>query len=167
MGAWGHGPFDNDTAADFAHDVRACATLPHPLPARTALLLETMRQVLNGDAEVRPDQPSDYELDYRIERALAAVAFVADAVTGICAHTDTPFARGVDDSPEADLLPPLLPPTGLEPVTPELHSTAMALVSWLRDRLVMDEAGRALATELACLHSDLASYDPAQYAGNL
>lgn len=163
MGAWGSGPFDNDTAADFAHDLRACATLPHPLPARTALLLDTMRQVINGDVTVRPDQPTYFELDYRVERAVAAVAFTADAVTGICCHTDNAFARGVDDGPEANLLPPLLPPTGLELVTPELHATAMALLSWLDHRLVMDDAGRRFAQELHLMYSDLAAYDPANY----
>lgn len=120
--------------------------------------------MLDTDVTIRPDQPAHFELDCRVERAMAAVAFTADAVTGICAHTDNAFARGVDDTPEVNLLQPLLPPTGLEPVTPELHSAAMALLTWLDHRLVMDEAGRAFATELICLHSDLATYDPAHYA---
>jgi hypothetical protein len=157
MGAWGLGPFDNDTAADFAHDVRACDTLDHPLPARTALLLHTMREVIGGDATIHPDEPGRYELDYRVERAVAAVAFTADAVTGICCHTDNSFARGVGDDGE------YLPQAQFEPVSPALHSAAMAVLSWVDHRLVMDQTGREFARELHLLYSDLATYDPAHY----
>lgn len=154
MGAWGHGPFDNDTAADFAHDLRQCSTLPAPLPARTALLLDTMRQVLNGE-----DQPSDYGLDYRVERAVAAVAYVADACARRCHHTDSAFARGVQD--DGDLYPPVV----LEPVTAELHATALALLDWIGQRLITDDAGTAFAQELNLLRDDLNRYQPAAAAG--
>lgn len=151
MGAWGPGPFDNDTAADFAHDVRACDRLPHPLPARTALLLDTLRQVLHGEVEVRPDQPSVYELDYRVERAVAAVAFVADTIQGRCHHTDNAFARGVADDQDATLLDPV----EFEPVSEELLATTMAFLDWIEHRLVLDDAGRTFQTELDKLRADL------------
>lgn len=154
MGAWGTGPFDNDTAADFAHDLRTCDELPYPPRARTAVLLDTMRKALTGTTELHPDEQSACELDYRVERAVAAVAYIADNVQGRCHHTNNPFARGVGDDGN------LLPPVELEPVTDVLLGNSLALLDWIEHQLVLDSAGKAFQQELDKLRSDLQAYTP-------
>lgn len=147
MGAWGHGPFDNDTAADFAAELRHAADLP----TRTQVLLTTLRTVVFGtEVEISDGEPGLYELDYRVERAVAAVAFTADMARGRCHHTDNAFARGVAKDDEH-----LNPPVELEPVSPELAATCMALLDWVTHRLVLDDAGKEFTAVLDSLREDV------------
>ncbi len=61
MGTWGIGPFDNDTAADFAGDLDEA-----PMEQREAMI----RRVLKRAAE-----PADYLITPDAERAVAAAAW--------------------------------------------------------------------------------------------
>lgn len=157
MGAWGNAPFDNDTAADYAYTVRSAETPA----ARTNVLRATMRLLVLGQPalQLRPlgsEAGVVYEMDYRVEQAIAAAAFVADGVRGECHHTDNAFARGVSEKDDDTLNPP----AELEPVDDALWTLAMATVDWLEHRLVMDEAGAELSVELAKLKDDLRRYEP-------
>lgn len=94
MGTWGTGPFDSDSAADFAGDVRGCSD-PQ---ARNDLLLITIRAGIERLETVRLDNV--YSWGFELEQAIAATAFVADEYTGKKEFTDCSFARGVDDDME-------------------------------------------------------------------
>jgi hypothetical protein len=98
MGTWAEGPFDNDSAADFAHGVRERTDAQ----ARHDLLLATLR----AGIEILPNQQltNEYAWGYELEFAVASAAFVADEYTGVKKFTDTPYARGVSEDGD-DLLP--------------------------------------------------------------
>lgn len=68
MSSWGCGPFDNDTAADFAADLDQA-----PEPARLGMLHTALTAVDTG---------GDYVDGARAEVALAAVALVARDLNG-------------------------------------------------------------------------------------
>lgn len=68
MSSWGCGPFDNDTAADFAADLDEA-----PEPARIGMLHAALTAV---------DTAGDYVDGARAEMALAAVALVARDLNG-------------------------------------------------------------------------------------
>lgn len=90
MGAWGYDIFDNDTAADFSSYVENCSDTE----ARQDLLMATMGAVL--EASVEPEAMAEgYEFDYKVEQALAAAAYVADARNGRHDFTDTAYAMGL------------------------------------------------------------------------
>lgn len=109
MGTWATGPFDNDSAADFADDIRGCTDLDE----RHDLLLATLR---DGSLTVpHADLSPEYSYGYKLEFAIAAAAFVADEHTGVKKFTDNSYARGVGEDmqlmpfvefhqPSADLL---------------------------------------------------------------
>lgn len=129
MGAWDHGPFDNDTAADFAYEIRECSDMQ----ARSALLLSTLRAAVALD--VPPGMLNDdFEMDHRLEEAVAAAAFVADRHTGNSDFTDNPYARGVADDAELSLLPPVR----LERPTPELLRAAAEALGTIVGYMIRD-----------------------------
>lgn len=91
MGAWDHGIFDNDSAADFSGALEDCSDVE----ARHDLLMATMGAIL--EREIRPDEMTpDYEFGYEVEHALASAAYIADAKNGVHQFTDNPFAMGHD-----------------------------------------------------------------------
>jgi hypothetical protein len=94
MGTWDTGPFDNDSAADFAGAIQDC-TGPE---ARHDLLLATLGA--GTEALPRAELTNEYSWGYELEQAFAAAAFVADEYTGRKQFTDTSYARGVDDDME-------------------------------------------------------------------
>lgn len=104
MGTWDTGPFDNDSAADFAGDIRGCSG-PE---ARHDLLLATLRA--GTEVLSRTQLKSEESYGYELEHAVAAAAFVADEHTHRKDFTNTSFARGVGDDmelkPYVDFLPP-------------------------------------------------------------
>lgn len=108
MGTWHTGPFDNDSAADFAGDVRDC-TGP---AARGGLLTAALR---GGQEYLRTNRAltEEYSWGYELEHAIAAAAFVADEYTGEKRFTDCSYARGVGD--DMELLPyvEFLPPSAI------------------------------------------------------
>ncbi len=92
MGAWDTGIFDNDNAADFASFVGACSDTE----ARQDLLMATMGALL--EEHIGPDEMSlDYEFDHKVENALAAAAYVADAKNGCHDFTDNAYAKQLVD----------------------------------------------------------------------
>lgn len=97
MGTWATGPFDNDSAADFAGDLRDCSG-PE---ARHDLLLTTLTAGTSALETAQLD--NEYSWGYELEHAIAAAAFVADEYTGRKVFTDTSYARGVGD--DMELLP--------------------------------------------------------------
>lgn len=94
MGTWGTGPFDSDSAADFAGDVRGCSD-PQ---ARNDLLLITIRAGIERLETVRLDNV--YSWGFELEQAIAATAFVADEYRAERRFTNSPYARGVGDDDE-------------------------------------------------------------------
>jgi hypothetical protein len=99
MGMWGCGPFDNDTAADFAASLSEEASVIN----RAWLIIEALADAL--DAELKPVDLRVYALGGLLERAVAAAAFVADAHQGVVNFTDSAYARAFGDDDE-----PLDPP---------------------------------------------------------
>lgn len=100
MGTWDTGPFDNDTAADFAADLRSLPTTE----ARDDYLKTTLFHFID-----EPYPPAEIVgvvgFHHSFAEAVAASAFVTDKITGFEEFTDTPFARGVTDDGEPELLP--------------------------------------------------------------
>lgn len=94
MGTWDTGPFDNDSAADFAADIQACSGPD----ARHDLLLATLRAGTSHLSSVR--LTDGYAWGYEVEHAVAAAAFVVDEYTGMKQFTNCSYARGVDDNME-------------------------------------------------------------------
>ena len=126
MGAWGYGPFDNDSAADFAYDVRET----HGPTERQSLLLLTLAA---GTVYLRSHRAGEW--DWELEFAVAAAAFTADEHTGIKQFTDCSYARGVEDDEELSLKPYVQ----FGPLAPELLDVSRLFVSRL---LVWMEAAR-------------------------
>lgn len=92
MGAWDHGIFDNDNAADFSSYVEDCSDVQ----ARQDLLMATMGALVERD--IRDDEMTpDYEFGYEVEFALASAAYVADARNGRHDFTDTSYAMHLVD----------------------------------------------------------------------
>jgi hypothetical protein len=89
MGAWDIGPFDNDTAADFANDLDDAAE-----HERIPLLRRALDAVIACDAYL--------DSDFGVE-ALAAVAIVASDLPG--GQEFTSDAYGPDEPIPADLYP--------------------------------------------------------------
>lgn len=96
MGTWDTGPFDNDSAADFASDIRTCTDAQ----ARHDLLLATLGA--GTEKAATADLTDEYSWGYELEHAVAAAAFTADEYTGTKQFTDTSYARGVSDSMELE-----------------------------------------------------------------
>lgn len=126
MGTWATGPFDNDSAADFAHDVRET----HGPAKRQSLLLVTLA---DGTAYLRSHQAGEW--GWELEHAVAAAAFVADEYTGAKQFTNCSYARGVEDDEELSLKPYV----EFGPVLPELLTAARVFV---RNLMVWMEAAR-------------------------
>lgn len=112
MGAWSPEPFDNDTAADYAHSLRA-----KPPAARLDFLMGALRHIS------MMDELPYTGVEYELQEALAAAAFVAEAHTGTHPFTDdNPFALGTRD--DGSVLPfPELPPPTPPLLTVALHCT--------------------------------------------
>lgn len=121
MGTWAYGPFDNDTAADYAGELDDLAT-----PAeRAALLTQTLEEALRLQHE-----PSDlrvYALGWRLETAVAAAAFVADAHRDVVRFTDSVYARHMDDDDE------LGDPPDVGTPSPELVALAVRAMDGVLD----------------------------------
>lgn len=96
MGTWDTGPFDNDSAADFAGNIQDCTT-PQARHDLLLMALQTGRERLQ-----RTDCLLDnvYAWGWELEQAIAAAAFVADEFTSTKQFTDTPYARGVGEDME-------------------------------------------------------------------
>ncbi|RYY14277.1 MAG: DUF4259 domain-containing protein [Alphaproteobacteria bacterium] len=76
MGAWGTGPFDNDSAADWAGELTEATP-----QERSRLLRRTLQAVLlHGDSGVELDASS--EEDWGAEEAITAAAVIASALPG-------------------------------------------------------------------------------------
>jgi hypothetical protein len=97
MGCYGDGPFDSDTAADFAAALHDCSDTD----ARHDLLLATM----NAFGELWGIALPEYELDSILEEAVAAAAFVADSYTGRHDFTDNAEARGTPEMIAGEYVP--------------------------------------------------------------
>lgn len=128
MGTWAAGPFDNDSAADFASDVNGCTDAD----ARHDLLMATLRagSQLLGTPGV--ELSNEFSWGYELEMAIAAAAFVADAHTGTKQFTDTSYARGVGDDME------LLPYAEIHQPTSELLGDARVFVQLMLRRMEYD-----------------------------
>lgn len=126
MGTWDTGPFDNDSAADFAGAVQDCSG-PE---ARNDLLLITIRAGIERLKTVRLDNV--YSWGYELEQAIAATAFVADEYTGKKRFTDCSYARGVDDDIELKPYVEFLSVRG-ELVAASRHFLGQLLVCMKRD----------------------------------
>lgn len=94
MGTWAYGPFDNDTAADYAGNLR---DLPTPYK-RTQQIITTLNEVM--DAKLEATDLGVYALGWQLEQAVAAAAIVADAHQGVMKFTDSVYARGVMENDE-------------------------------------------------------------------
>lgn len=95
MSMWGYGPFDNDTGADLAGDLR---DLPG-LGERVKLITEVLSELLNGPSP-GPADLAVHSLGWRMEQAMAAAAIVADAQQGEMRFTAAVSARGLTDGDE-------------------------------------------------------------------
>lgn len=156
MGCFGVGPFDSDTAGDFAAEVRGGSDTQ----ARQDILLFTMRNLVQAD-DIVLNSMADYELDSDVERAVAAVAFIADAIRKRSHWTNTSFARGCKDTPPYDLLDPV----DIGEVPDALWVTAMAVLEKVEQLLLTDDStGEVSATEyrkvLSELRDDLRHHEP-------
>lgn len=110
MGTWAAGPFDNDSAADFAQDIHSCSDKD----ARHDLLLATLRGgsehlLALGQRGERLD--NEYSWGYELEHAVAAAAFVADEFTGVKCFTDTVYAKEFDEDDEPTVYAEFHPPS--------------------------------------------------------
>lgn len=155
MGCWGVGPFDSDTAADFAHEVRSGSDVQ----ARQDVLLFAMRNLVQAD-ELTLHSMADYELDSDVERAVAAVAFIADKIRGRDHWTNTSFARGCKDTPPYDLLPLV----DIGQVPDSLWVTGMAVLEKVEQLLLTDDSTGELSADtyrkvLAELRDDLRHHE--------
>lgn len=156
MGCWGVGPFDSDTAADFASEVRGGSDTE----ARQDILLFAMRNLVQA-TDLTLHSMADYELESDVERAVAAVAFIADKVRGREHWTDTSFARGCKNTPPYDLLDPV----DIGEVPDALWVTAMAALDKVEQLLLTDDStGEVSAAEyrkvLTELRNDLRKREP-------
>ena len=156
MGAWGVGPFDCDTAADFAAGVRKASDTE----ARQDILLMAMRSLVQA-TDLTLHSMADYELESDVERAVAAVAFIADAIRERSHWTDTSFARGCKDTPPYDLLDPV----DIGTVTDVLWISAMAVLDKVAHLLAADDSTGELSADayrkvLAELREDLRHREP-------
>jgi hypothetical protein len=151
MGCWGPGPFDSDTAADYAHEVRSASDLE----ARADVLHFAMRNLVQAE-ELTLHRFEDYELESVVERAVAAVAFVADRIRNRCHWTDTSFARGCKREEPYDLLPPV----ELAPVTDPLWVCAMAALDKVQHLLLTDDSAGDYLKVLGELRDDLRQHEP-------
>ncbi len=91
MGAWDTGPFDNDSAADFASDVGGLITVEK----RQRWIQQALQAVRDGAGR---EIEEGYEFPYEIEFAIAGAAFLADAHTGRKDFTDTVYAKLLDET---------------------------------------------------------------------
>lgn len=92
MGTWGHGPFDNDTAADWGNDLDDLPAAERPTAVRAAL-----ERALAEDGYL--------DGDYGTE-AVAAAAVVASQCSG-GPSLEPPYAPEEPVPPLPDDLPPL------------------------------------------------------------
>lgn len=152
MGAWGPGPFDSDTASDYASEVRGASDLE----ARADVLHFAMRNLVQAD-DLTLHRYEDYELESEVERAVAAVAFIADRVRERCHWTDTSFARGCKREEPYDLLPPV----ELAPVDDVLWISAMAVLDKVEHLLLSDDSAGEYRAVLTELREDLRHHEPA------
>lgn len=152
MGSWGPGPFDSDTASDYADEVRRGSDTE----ARADILHFAMRNLVQAD-NITLARYADYELESDVERAVAAVAFIADKIRDRCHWTNTAHARGCEKFPPYSLLPPV----ELAPVTDELWVCAVAVLDKVNTLLVSDDsAGEYVVHTLGELRNDLRRYEP-------
>lgn len=156
MGCWGVGPFDSDTAADFAHEVRSGSDTE----ARQDILLFTMRNLVQA-TDLTLHSMADYELESDVERAVAAVAFIADKIRKRDHWTNTSFARGCKDTPPYDLLDPV----DIGDVPDALWVTAMAVLDKVKHLLLTDDSEGELSAAayrkvLDELRDDLRHHEP-------
>lgn len=151
MGSYGPGPFDSDTASDFASEVRH-ASDPE---ARNDVLHFAMRNLVQAEGLVLA-RYADYELESEVERAVAAVAFIADTIRERCHWTDTVDARGCTGQP----LYGLLPPVKLAPVDDALWISAMAVLDKVELLLVADDSAGEYRANLTALRDDLRHREP-------
>lgn len=96
MGTWAEGPFDNDSAADFAYDIQEAVSGEE----RHDRLLDALSA---GSVYLNTSHPrlsDEYAWGYQLEYAIAAAAFTADEHTGVKQFTNCSYARGVDDDME-------------------------------------------------------------------
>lgn len=131
MGTWSTGPFDNDSAADFAYEVQNCSE-PQ---ARNDLLMITIRAGIERLSTVRLDNV--YSWGYELEQAVAATAFVADEYTGEKRFTDCSYARGVGDDDQLNPYVEFLSVRG-ELVAASRHFLGQLLVCMKRDDIEQD-----------------------------
>jgi Domain of unknown function (DUF4259) len=151
MGSYGPGPFDSDTASDFASEVRH-ASDPE---ARADVLHFAMRNLVQAEGLVLA-RYADYELESEVERAVAAVAFIADQVRERCHWTNTADARGCTGEPPYDLLPA----PELAPVSDTLWISAMAVLDKVDLLLAPDDSAGEYRKNLAALRDDLRHREP-------
>lgn len=151
MGCWGPGPFDSDTAADFASEVRGGSDLE----AREDILHFALRNLVQ-DETITLERFEDYELASDVERAVAAVAFLADKIRNRCHWTDTSFARGCVSTPPYELLPEV----ELAPVSDTLWIAAIAVLDKVEKLMVDDDSAGDYRLVLADLRTDLRHHEP-------
>lgn len=151
MGTWDTGPFDSDTAADWAFTVRDCTDAD----ARRTLLEFTLRGALadiidSGDGHY----DTAYELPTHVQHGYAAAAFVTDAARQQCKHTNSPYARGV-----AGVAPyELLPPVQLPQPDRELVALAVSVLDVIAARLdPADEMATSYLVHVRDIRADLTS----------
>lgn len=94
MGMWGLGPFDNDSAADYAGRLRDMRGSAERVEDIYNLLTETLNTPL------KKANLALHSMGWRLEEAVAAAAIVADAHRGEMRFTDTAYARGVGEDDE-------------------------------------------------------------------
>lgn len=95
MGAWGLGPFDNDTAADLADDL--ADDLGDP-----ALVVEQLTEVLAEAGDTPPDEPLDADLGAEALAAAEVVAALAGHPGEALAAAE--LAEGDQEPPSLDVL---------------------------------------------------------------
>lgn len=150
MGCWGTGPFDSDTAADFSSEVRGGSD-PE---ARMDILHFAMRCLVQAD-DLTLQRFEDYELESVVERAVAAVAFLADKVRGRDHWTNTSFARGCERTPPYKLLPPV----ELGEVEDVHWICAMAVLDKVEHLMQSDDSAAEYRKTLAELRADIRHRD--------
>jgi len=153
MGCWGSGPFDSDTAADFAYEVQEADGA-----GRVEKVRKTMSEYLDAtEEELRVME--GYELDGRIERAVAAAAYVTDGHTGRCQYADTVYARGVrKDADDNDFIKDSWgPPVEVE-VDEVTHTMAQQVLNRAVHSLIMvSDTGREYGEMMTQMLGDLTS----------
>lgn len=106
MGCWGPGPFDNDTAADWAYGMTDMSCTE----ARADLLAITLRAFIETEVHIAGTFAT-VELDSLLEEAVAAAAFVADAHTGVRRFTDNAFAQSLAEDNTTIVYTEVAPPS--------------------------------------------------------